>query len=254
MQQGISYVRNRGIAEAAGEYIVFSGRRREANSEFAEKYFCFFENNKEKNAAGGAVIPVYEAPVPKWFSHYIEKMITGVFDMGARVVPFRGKSYPAWETRDSARRCSNDTEPSILLLGRSGTNPLGGEEKDFFMRLRAAGERYYFVPGAQIYHITPAYKLTEDYFNRLSRMIGVSERIRTRTQGPVSLRKTPFRRSDQMGRNTGSGLWFSASHAADQGKIPDPDAKEHHLRITDRKIGKQENRPQEIKWKAQKKY
>ena len=71
-QQGISYVRNRGIAEAAGEYIVFLDDDEEANPEFAEKYFCFFENNKEKNAAGGAVIPVYEAPVPMWFSHYFE--------------------------------------------------------------------------------------------------------------------------------------------------------------------------------------
>ena len=43
MQQGISYVRNRGIAEAAGEYIVFLDDDEETNPEFAEKYFYFFE-------------------------------------------------------------------------------------------------------------------------------------------------------------------------------------------------------------------
>ena len=34
LQQGISYVRNRGIAEAAGEYIVFLDDDEEANPEF----------------------------------------------------------------------------------------------------------------------------------------------------------------------------------------------------------------------------
>lgn len=199
MQQGISYVRNRGITEAAGEYIVFLDDDEEANPEFSEKYFYFFENNKEKNAAGGAVIPVYEAPVPKWFSHYIEKMITGVFDMGARVVPFRGKSYPGVGNSGFRKTLFERYGTFDPALGRSGTNPLGGEEKDFFMRLRAAGERYYFVPGAQIYHITPAYKLTEDYFNRLSRMIGVSERIRTRTQGLSAYAKRLFAEAIKWG-------------------------------------------------------
>ena len=62
---------------------------------------------------------------------------------------------------------------------------MGGEEKDFFMRVRAQGIRYYYVPGAEIYHITPASKLTRAYFERLTRMIGVSERVRTRSEGGV---------------------------------------------------------------------
>ena len=66
---------------------------------------------------------------------------------------------------------------------------MGGEEKDFFMRVRAQGIRYYYVPGAEIYHITPASKLTRAYFERLTRMIGVSERVRTRSEGGVSFPK-----------------------------------------------------------------
>ena len=83
--QGISYARNCGIASSVGQYIVFIDDDEEANPGFAKSYFCFFENNPGLDAAGGAVVPVYEAPLPAWYSYYIEKMITGAFDLGDRM-------------------------------------------------------------------------------------------------------------------------------------------------------------------------
>ena len=181
--QGISYARNCGIASSVGQYIVFIDDDEEANPEFAKSYFCFFENNPGLDAAGGAVVPVYEAPLPAWYSYYIEKMITGAFDLGDRMVPFRGKRYPGVGNSGFRRRLFDRFGNFNTALGRSGANPMGGEEKDFFMRVRAQGIRYYYVPGAEIYHITPASKLTRAYFERLTRMIGVSERVRTRSEG-----------------------------------------------------------------------
>ena len=176
--QGISYARNCGIASSVGQYIVFIDDDEEANPEFAKSYFCFFENNPGLDAAGGAVVPVYEAPLPAWYSYYIEKM-----------VPFRGKRYPGVGNSGFRRRLFDRFGNFNTALGRSGANPMGGEEKDFFMRVRAQGIRYYYVPGAEIYHITPASKLTRAYFQRLTRMIGVSERVRTRSEGGVSFPK-----------------------------------------------------------------
>ena len=187
--QGISYARNCGIASSVGQYIVFIDDDEEANPEFAKSYFCFFENNPGLDAAGGAVVPVYEAPLPAWYSYYIEKMITGAFDLGDRMVPFRGKRYPGVGNSGFRRRLFDRFGNFNTALGRSGANPMGGEEKDFFMRVRAQGIRYYYVPGAEIYHITPASKLTRAYFERLTRMIGVSERVRTRSEGGVSFPK-----------------------------------------------------------------
>ena len=187
--QGISYARNCGIASSVGQYIVFIDDDEEANPGFAKSYFCFFENNPGLDAAGGAVVPVYEAPLPAWYSYYIEKMITGAFDLGDRMVPFRGKRYPGVGNSGFRRRLFDRFGNFNTALGRSGANPMGGEEKDFFMRVRAQGIRYYYVPGAEIYHITPASKLTRAYFERLTRMIGVSERVRTRSEGGVSFPK-----------------------------------------------------------------
>ena len=188
-ETGISYARNCGIASSVGQYIVFIDDDEEANPEFAKSYFCFFENNPGLDAAGGAVVPVYEAPLPAWYSYYIEKMITGAFDLGDRMVPFRGKRYPGVGNSGFRRRLFDRFGNFNTALGRSGANPMGGEEKDFFMRVRAQGIRYYYVPGAEIYHITPASKLTRAYFERLTRMIGVSERVRTRSEGGVSFPK-----------------------------------------------------------------
>ena len=173
--QGISYARNCGIASSVGQYIVFIDDDEEANPGL--------------DAAGGAVVPVYEAPLPAWYSYYIEKMITGAFDLGDRMVPFRGKRYPGVGNSGFRRRLFDRFGNFNTALGRSGANPMGGEEKDFFMRVRAQGIRYYYVPGAEIYHITPASKLTRAYFERLTRMIGVSERVRTRSEGGVSFPK-----------------------------------------------------------------
>ena len=187
--QGISYARNRGVAEAKGECIVFIDDDEEAVPDFAKSYRDFFRSRPDCDAAGGAVVPVYEAPLPRWYSHYIEKMITGAMDMGDRVIPFRGSRYPGVGNSGFRRRLFERYGNFNTALGRSGSNPLGGEEKDFFMRMRSQGIRYYFVPGAAIRHITPASKLSEEYFERLTRMIGVSERIRTLGEGKSAFRR-----------------------------------------------------------------
>lgn len=197
--QGISFARNRGIAESRGACIVFIDDDEEAGMRWAESYFRFFDEHPGFDAAGGAVVPVYEAPLPRWYSHYIEKMITGVMDMGPRIVPFRGKRYPGVGNSGFRRSLFDRFGNFDTALGRSGTNPMGGEEKDFAARLRAGGVRYYYIPDAEIYHITPAYKLSETYFARLSRMIGVSERVRTRNEGRASYVRRLFAEAVKWG-------------------------------------------------------
>ena len=141
-------------------------------------------------------------------------MITGAMDMGDRVRPFRGSRYPGVGNSGFRRKLFERYGNFNTALGRSGSNPLGGEEKDFFMRMRSQGIRYYFVPGAAIRHITPASKLSEEYFERLTRMIGVSERIRTLGEG-----KSTFRRRL---------LAEAVKWTGDQRTLPDPDAAKHH--------------------------
>ena len=60
---------------------------------------------------------------------------------------------------------------------------MGGEESDLFERLARAGEQCWYVPDAVMWHIIPDRKLTEEYFRRLSRNVGVSQRMRAKRNG-----------------------------------------------------------------------
>ena len=49
--------------------------------------------------------------------------------------------------------------------------------------------RFYYLPTAILYHIIPPQKLTQDYFDRLTHGIGVSERYRTQQISKKKYRK-----------------------------------------------------------------
>ena len=65
-------------------------------------------------------------------------------------------------------------------LGYVGEQLIGGEECDLFERLQIAEAKYYYVPGAVMYHIIPKEKLTQEYLSRLSYNVGVSQLRRAR--------------------------------------------------------------------------
>lgn len=177
--QGLSHARNRGIVESVGEYIAIIDDDEEVNTGFARAYMDLFDTHTDAAAAGGKITPLYEFKTPKWLSSVAERPIAGTLDMGTRVVPFRGERFPGggnMAVRRSAVARYGMFDPD---LGRTGAKLLAGEEKDLFRRLRAAGANIYYVPDAQILHIIPQSRLTLDYYSRATRMIGVSERVRT---------------------------------------------------------------------------
>lgn len=178
--QGLSHARNKGIAESHGEYIAIIDDDQLVTKDFAKDYFEFFEGHPDAVAAGGKITPLYDFETPRWLSHFTEKPIAGTFDMGEHIRLFKGSKYP-FGGNMALRRTTIDKyggfDPS---LGRTGTQLLAGEEKDLFRRIREGGGKIYWVPGPEVFHIIPQERLTREYFTRLTRMIGVTERIRTK--------------------------------------------------------------------------
>ncbi|MBQ0136419.1 MAG: glycosyltransferase family 2 protein, partial [Bacteroidales bacterium] len=56
---------------------------------------------------------------------------------------------------------------------------MGSEEKDIFAKMHRLGMQVLYLPWPILHHSIPAYKLEENYFNRLTTQIGISERQRT---------------------------------------------------------------------------
>ena len=175
---GVSYARNRGIAETSAPLLVFIDDDERINPGFLRAYADFFDAHPDAVVAGGRIIAEYVTGRPAWLSKYTEMPIANPMDFGDAVRPFPAGRVPGGGNmafRRSAALRFGGFDPS---LGRVGRMLIGGEENDFFERLMRGGETCWYVPGAVMWHIIPPEKLTESYFRRLCYNVGVSQRLR----------------------------------------------------------------------------
>lgn len=177
-EPGVSYARNRGVGEAAAPVLAFIDDDERVNAGFLRAYADFFDTHPEAAVAGGRIIAEYPAGRPAWLSKYTEMPIANPMDFGPRVRPFPAGRVPGGGNMAFRREAFAGCGGFDPALGRVGRELIGGEENDLFERLRVAGRTIWYVPDAVMWHIIPPEKLTEAYFRRLCRNVGVSQRLR----------------------------------------------------------------------------
>ncbi|MBQ8307399.1 MAG: glycosyltransferase family 2 protein [Alistipes sp.] len=183
-KQGLSHARNRGIAEAQGDYIAIIDDDERINPDFLAAYVDLFDHHPEAYSAGGRVIATYEeSSRPRWMSRFTERPIANPMDFGDRVRPFPKGRIPAGGNMAFRREVFTQIGLFNPDLGRVGDRLIGGEESDLFARLSRAALPCYYQPRAVMWHLIPARKLTRSYFENLSRQIGVSQRLRAEQAG-----------------------------------------------------------------------
>jgi hypothetical protein len=69
---------------------------------------------------------------------------------------------------------------NTALPGVQGTLRIGGEGKEFFLKLKALGRIIYYDPSIIVEHIVETKKLTPEYMYRVASGIGRGERVRTK--------------------------------------------------------------------------
>ncbi|MBR5784332.1 MAG: glycosyltransferase [Bacteroidales bacterium] len=178
-KQGLSHARNRGIAESLGDIIIYVDDDATVNKAYLKTYSDYFATHPDVKGAGGPVEPVYETEEPKWFSHYIRQLITGELNLGKEPKYFPRGVYPIGCNSVFRKEVFDKVGLFNVDLGRKGTSLIGAEEKDLFDKMTAQGIKFFYLPGAILYHIIPASKLTEEHFDKLTYSIGKSEKIRT---------------------------------------------------------------------------
>lgn len=178
--QGLSYARNRGIKESGGNILIYVDDDATVNKEYLSGYAAFFEANPDISAAGGPIIPDYEeGEEPEWMTYFIKRLLTAYLYFGDKEREFPGRNYPGGGNAAYRKEVFDKVGLYNVELGRSGGNLGGGEEKDIFNKMSAAGMKFRYIPQSVLYHKIPKYKLEKDYFNRLTRGIGASEKART---------------------------------------------------------------------------
>lgn len=178
-QQGASYARNAGAAKAKGRVICCLDDDAVAAPDYLWHAQAFWRSHPQVAGWGGKIIPRYLPAAPSWMSPYVASMV-GHFDQGNSTQPFAPNRYPL-ESNMFVLKSDFDALGGFntALPGVQGTLRIGGEGKDFFLRLKAAGKEVYYTPEMRVEHIVEVSKLTPAYFKRVASGYGRGEKIRT---------------------------------------------------------------------------
>ncbi len=181
-QQGLSYARNRGIAEAKGDWLVFLDDDAFVETNYIERLQAQLLEHQDAGAFGGQITPLFEDGEPAWLNPWAMGFVSAI-NKGEHACLFGRKEYPIGANMGIARSVIDRVGDFNTALGRTGNNLMGGEEKDIFGRIREAGFPIYYFPGIGVQHCIPARRTTREFIARLGEGVGMSERARTKGAG-----------------------------------------------------------------------
>ncbi|MCW3118427.1 MAG: glycosyl transferase family 2 [Chitinophagaceae bacterium] len=191
-KQGASFARNKGAGIAKGALLAFMDDDAIAGKDFIERILNFFQEHPDVNGLGGRIIPKYIPAEPEWMSYYVSSLV-GNFDYSPKLEIFKAGKYPL-ESNMVVRK--KDFEMvggfNTALPGVQGTLRIGGEGKDFFLKLQARGAVIYYDPDLRVQHVVEVKKLTAKYLYHIASGIGRGERVRTKAISPFAYFKKIF--------------------------------------------------------------
>lgn len=162
-QQGLDYGRNRAIAEARGEIIVFADDDILVQPDWlAQMAVPLMADHEGKiGAVGGEVIPVFPDGLPDWVREWHAPL---AFRPDAGPLPPRHSpmganlAFPKW--------IFEKLGPFHTALDRAAGNYFSGGDSEMIRRVREAGYEVWFAPAAAVKHQMPASRTTFRYARR----------------------------------------------------------------------------------------
>ena len=179
--KGLSFARNRGIAEASSPIIVYVDDDTEASSGFLENILIFFEANPGTVGIGGKVIPVYpDTGEPPWMNKYLYGFV-GLVDYGDRPRLYHPPmKYPAG--------CNMSYTKEILQKAGGFNNQLTfrSDDKHIFFQVKKLSSSIYYLPGAMVHHNIDRPRLSFDNFRKLFLKTGNEEKRRVKSESGIA--------------------------------------------------------------------
>lgn len=162
-QQGLDHARNRAIAEAAGDIIVFGDDDILVAPDWLAQIAAplLADSMRRIGAVGGEVIPVFPHGLPAWVAEWHAPLAFRP-DLGplpARHSPMGANfAFPAWVFAQLGA--------FHTALDRAAGNYFSGGDSEMIRRVRAAGLEVWFAPAAAVRHQLPASRTTFRYAAR----------------------------------------------------------------------------------------
>ena len=176
--KGLSFARNRGIAEAKSTLIAYVDDDVILTPDYLKELIVFFDQHPQAAGAGGKVIPKYESgSEPVWMSKYLAGFVGNV-NHGTEIKRFTPEmKYPAG--------CNMIYKKEILLKAGGFNNDLKfrSDDKYIFYKVREVSGEIYYLPDAWLYHYIDSYRLDIKNFKTLFLKTGNEEKRRLISEG-----------------------------------------------------------------------
>lgn len=162
-QQGLDYARNRAIAEARGDIIIFGDDDILVAPDWLTQLLTPFSTAQSGliGAVGGEVIPVFPDGLPPWVAEWHAPL---AFRKDAGPLPSRHS--PMGANLAIPREVFARVGIFHPALDRAAGNYFSGGDSEMVRRIRAAGLEIWFAPRAAVRHQMPASRTTFRYAAR----------------------------------------------------------------------------------------
>ena len=185
-QPGHSNARNRAIAAARGEYIVWTDDDVVVRPDWLQAYAGAFRCLPEAAVFGGRIMPKYEEPVVKWVIDS-EATLGGAYairDLGDAVRPLSISGHHIPYGANFAIRTNEQRvfryDPN---LGLAPNRRRYCDEVDVITRLLESGAKGYWIPHAVVTHCIGQEKQTIGYLTEYYIAVGETEAFKTAAAG-----------------------------------------------------------------------
>jgi glycosyltransferase involved in cell wall biosynthesis len=172
-RQGHSNARNRAIAEAKGDLVIWTDDDVLVDSHWLVEYLRAFRANRHIAYFGGPIEPWFESYPPRWFQRHLHELsgVVVCVDHGREMRPLeRGETL--FGANLAVRRDVSVRFPFNAQLGRMKDALTGGDDTDFLGRLADEGLEGLWVPLAKVKHFVPRSRTNAGYVNRWYRDAG----------------------------------------------------------------------------------
>ena len=165
---GLSNARNRGVAEARGDYICWTDDDVRLDPNWLAAYAAAFRRHPEAAVFGGRILPTLEGPTPAWFSKAMNRWpiatILAARDFGDEITPvtLKGGQEP-YGANYALRALEQRRYKYNPSLGVSPAQKRVGEETDVIYKILTRGGNGWWVPDSKVHHIIPRGRQTLRY-------------------------------------------------------------------------------------------
>ncbi|MBI3887090.1 MAG: glycosyltransferase [Opitutae bacterium] len=161
--QGLGHARNRGLAEATGEIVLFADDDILVEPDWVRQMAAPFVQDAARRVGcvGGEVVPVFPDGRPDWIAEWHSPLAFRT-DAG----PLGPRQMPMGANLAFARWVFARIGPFATDLGRQGGQLFSGEDGEIVCRVRDAGWEVWFAPAARVLHQMPASRTTFRYAAR----------------------------------------------------------------------------------------